>query len=364
MLRIYKILTLTISLFLSFDYVFAQQYCIYQRDFNQWLCNNVRGAQQACYAPDYVGNFPDYNSCENARKSALPYDVRWQRMSRCVPCGSSREPSSQQPQPEPRNSEQEKLVEEVRREAQKQQDAREQYVKSLLQEKEQKNREFKEEVFKLSSQMKTSPPPMNSFQKEQYKKALEQAYCAAYTSIKAAEIALQGKFEISKNLITDLENIKATAGAGFDTEYSGKLLSSCPKDINFKIPDVRMSIEKDPQYVKYIEIAKNVQALIPKIEANFNELQTIQEKKEQAKKKIKEVEAKIEKVKKDKDKAKTQKDKETDNDLLAKALALKQQAEVEYQEALQNEQRLLKEKQEIENKLAEMKNKMLAEEKR
>ncbi|PMP84298.1 MAG: hypothetical protein C0175_00275 [Caldisericum exile] len=284
MLRIYKILTLTISLFLSFDYVFAQQYCIYQRDFNQWLCNNVRGAQQACYAPDYVGKFSDYNSCENTRRSAVSYDVRWQRMTRCVPCGPSREPSYQQPLPEPINSEQEKLVEEVRREAQKEDDARKQYVKSLQQEKEQKNMEFKRMVPELISQMKTSPPPMNSIQKEQYKKALEQAYCAAYTSIKAAEMALQGKFEISKNLITDLENIRATAGAGFDTEYGRKLLSSCSGSINFKIPDVQMSIENDPQYVKYIEITKNVQALIPKIEANFNELQTIQEKKEQAKK--------------------------------------------------------------------------------
>jgi hypothetical protein len=355
MLRIYKILTLGIFVLLSFSYAFAQQYCVYQRDFNQWLCNNVRGAGQACYAPDYVGKFPDFNSCENARRSALPYDFRWQEMTRCVPCGPS-EPLPQKPQyqqgSEQHNLEKKRLTEKIREEAIKEQVVREQHVKSLQQKKEQ---EFKNMVSELSSQMKTSHPPMNSIQREQYKKALEQAYCVAYTSLKAAEMAIQGEFEISKKLLTNLENMRASAEQVFDGNNN---LASCPKP-DFNIPDVKMSVERDLRYVKYNEITETVRALIPKIEANFKKLQTVQEKKKEAEKKRKEADTKIKEL--NEGRVKTKEDKEAGS-LLAEALALKQQAETKYQEALQNEQKLLNEKLEIINKLNEMRNKMLANE--
>ncbi|MFN3977904.1 MAG: hypothetical protein ACK4J2_04560 [Sulfurihydrogenibium azorense] len=67
----------------------TQRYCIYMRDYNQWLCNNIRGAERACSAPDYSDSFPDFHACENTRKEALPNDIYWQRMTRCVPCGPS-----------------------------------------------------------------------------------------------------------------------------------------------------------------------------------------------------------------------------------------------------------------------------------
>lgn len=80
---------------------FAQQYCIDAGAFNDWLCRNVRGAQAACYAQRLLGPFYDYNSCEMQRRSTLPYDARWQRMTRCVPCGpSSSGPSRPKPQQE------------------------------------------------------------------------------------------------------------------------------------------------------------------------------------------------------------------------------------------------------------------------
>ena len=400
MKKAYKFLILTSFLLFLFELVYAEQYCIYQRDYNQWLCNNIRGAERACYAPDYNGNFPDFSSCESARKNALPYDTYWQSMTKCVPCGTPSHRSSPEPsyRTSPRASSYRKLkamaesyrmelLQKFGEEAAKEfnycispfcsadplscidlcfnslYDSYEKkaYLKVMEQEKIQKKSEFRKMVSELSRQLKTSPPPMNSIEKEHYKKALKQAYCIAYTSIKAAEMALKGNFEISNQLLTNIENARITAGAVFDT--SGQPLSSCP-DINFEIPDVRMSIEKDPRYMRYMEITKNIQALIPKIEENSKELQMVQEKKIQAEKDIKETEAKIEELKKDKVKVKTQKEREEYNALLAKALALKEQAEKEYQDALQKEQELQKEKQEIENKLEDMKNKMLAEEKR
>lgn len=68
--------------------VWAQQYCIDASEFNNWLCLNVKGAQSFCYANRFHGPFPDYNTCEWKRVSALPYDAHWQRMTKCVPCGA------------------------------------------------------------------------------------------------------------------------------------------------------------------------------------------------------------------------------------------------------------------------------------
>ncbi len=340
MKRIHIILTLTISIVISFGYAFAQQYCIYQRDYNQWLCNNVRGAQQACYAPDYAGKFSDFNSCENTRRSALPYDFRWQSYTRCVPCGAS-ESLPQRPQYQQPDLEEDKW-QKFREELEEAAKVAKQYAQSLQQKKEQ---EFKSMVSELRSQMKIS-----------YKKALEQAYCVAYTSLQAAAMAIQGEFEISKNLLTNIENMRASAGQLFD---GNNILTSCPKP-DFHIPDVKMFVEKDPRYVQYNKITETVRALIPKIEANFKELQKVQEKIKEAEEKKKEAETKIKEI--NEGRVKTKEDKEAGS-LLAEALAAKQQAETKYQEALQNEQKLLNEKLEIINKLNEMRNKMLADDK-
>jgi hypothetical protein len=114
-------LSITILFFIS-DITMAQ-YCIDQSNYTQWLCNNVKGAQQACSAPRFVGNFPNLSACETARKDTLPNDFRWQSMTKCVECGPSI-PSFKQPHParenlNQKNLEEERLTEKIRQEAER-----------------------------------------------------------------------------------------------------------------------------------------------------------------------------------------------------------------------------------------------------
>lgn len=88
-------------------------------------------------------------------------------------------------------------------------------------------------------------------------------------------MALKGNFDIYKNLMINLESMRPIVGQVFE---SSSVLASCPKP-DFKIPDVGMSIEKDSRYVRYNEVVKTIQTLIPEIETNFRELQKVQEKK-------------------------------------------------------------------------------------
>lgn len=69
-----------------FKVLAQQQYCIDASEYNNWFCLNVKGAQIFCNANRFHGPFPDYNTCEWNRVSALPGDVRWQRMTKCIPC--------------------------------------------------------------------------------------------------------------------------------------------------------------------------------------------------------------------------------------------------------------------------------------
>jgi len=139
------------------------QYCIDQSNYTQWLCNNVKGAQQACSAPRFVGNFPNLSACETARKNTLPNDFRWQSMTKCVECGPSI-PSFKQPHPaqenlNQKNLEEERLTEKIRQEAERTEEARKEYLKDLHQ---KKDNEYPKMMIELYDKMKTSPPPKRS----------------------------------------------------------------------------------------------------------------------------------------------------------------------------------------------------------
>jgi chromosome segregation ATPase len=107
-------------------------------------------------------------------------------------------------------------------------------------------------------------------------------------------------------------------------------------------------------------MAKFYKLAMPNFEALqkiYIELEDIKAKKEESKKKIEELEKQIKELeaKKQVEASTEKKTPSPTEDLLAQALALKQQAENEYREVLKNEEKLLKEKQEIENKLNELK---------
>jgi hypothetical protein len=340
-------------IFLGFFYLLSiPSYAYWQIDqseFNSFLC---RYEPRACSAPSRIGKFATYQECENARRKALPSDAHWQRKTRCV--GYDDEPSSTYTPPQQLNyqeQEEKKMRQQIILQQQKAQQEKEKYLRELEQKRIQEIQKFRS----LSYQMKTSSPPISQSQKEEYKKALNQAYCIAYNSIKAVEMALKGNIGISGELLTDLEKITDKAKAGFDDKTS----IDCPGNIEFNIPEPKMSIEQDSVYKSYQEITESASNLILEIQANNEESKIIQDKKQRLEKEMEQLKNKLKDLQK---KIKTTKnpEKKVDYELLEEeAKMLLQRAELNYQIALKNEERLSKEELEIENKLNDLERRLI-----
>jgi hypothetical protein len=314
-----------------------------QSEFNSFLC---RYEPRACNAPSRVGRFATFQECENTRRSTLPNDVHWQNKTRCV--GYDEQSSSYTPSQQPnfQQQQEEELRQQLILQQQKAQQEKERYIKEL----EQKRAEEVQRYKLLSNNMKISSPPIPQSKKEEYRKILKQANCIAYNSIQAAELALKGNFEISKNILTNLEIMTDKAKAGFDDKTS----IDCPGNIEFNIPEPKMSIDQDSVYKSYQEITQSVSNLILEIQANNEESKIIQDKKQRFQKEMDRLKNELKDLQK---KIKTTKNPEKKGDyelLEAEAKTLLQQAEINYQIALKNEERLSKEKLEIENKLNDL----------
>jgi hypothetical protein len=161
----------------------------------------------------------------------------------------------------------------------------------------------------------------------------------------------------------DLEAARFYAGLAFE----GDAIS--PRPINYTPPkelveamDSKKAIELND---KLTQLARFYKLAIPQFERLqfvYTELEEVKTKKEGSKKKIEELEKQIEELRVQKQTlieiSENKTSSETD-ELLAQALALKQKAENEYQEALKNEEKLLQQKQEIENNLNKLKNQFL-----
>jgi hypothetical protein len=334
-------------IFLGFFYLLSiPSYAYWQIDqseFNSFLC---RYEPRACNAPSRVGRFATFQECENTRRSTLPNDVHWQNKTRCV--GYDEPSSSYTPSQQPnfQQQQEEELRQQLILQQQKAQQEKERYIKEL----EQKRAEEVQRYKLLSNNMKISSPPIPQSKKEEYRKILKQANCIAYNSIQAAELALKGNFEISKNILTNLEIMTDKAKAGFDDKTS----IDCPGNIEFNIPEPKMSIDEDPVYKSYQEITQSVSNLILEIQANNEESKIIQDKKQRLQKEMDRLKNELKDLQK---KIKTTKNPEKKGDyelLEAEAKTLLQQAEINYQIALKNEERLSKEKLEIENKLNDL----------
>jgi chromosome segregation ATPase len=333
--------------FLYFSLIPSYAYWEIDRsEFIRFLC---RYEPRACNAPSRIGRYATFQECEIARRSALPNDIHWQNKTRCVgydePSRSytpSQQPNFQQQQEEELRQQRERL----KLEQQKAQQEKERYIKEL----EQKRAEEVQRYKLLSNNMKISSPPIPQSQREEYRKILKQANCIAYNSIQAVELALKGKFEISKKILTDLEIMTDKAKAGFDDRTP----INCPRNIEFNIPEPKMSVDQDSVYKGYQEITQSVSNLFLEIQANNEEAKITQDKKqrlqkemEQLKNELKDLQKKIKRTKKP--------EKKEDYELLEEeAKILLQRAERNYQIALKNEERLSKEKVEIENKLNDL----------
>jgi hypothetical protein len=338
--------------FLYFSPITSYAYWeIDQSEFNSFLC---RYEPRACNAPSRTGRFATYQECEIARRSALPNDVHWQNKTRCV--GYDEQSSSYTPsqQPDFQQQQEEELRQQRERlklEQQKAQQEKERFIKEL------KHKQA-EEILKyelLSNYMKISSPPIPQSQKEEHRKILKQANCIAYNSIQAAELALKGNFEISKNILTNLEIMTDKAKTGFDDKTS----IDCPGNIEFNIPEPKMSIDQDPIYKSYQEITQSVSNLILEIQANNEESKIIQDKKQRLQKEMEQLKNQLKDLQKKIKTTKNPKKKEDFELLEEEAKILLQRAERNYQIALKNEERLSKEKLEIEYKLNDLEKELI-----
>jgi len=193
-----------------------------------------------------------------------------------------------------------------------------------------------------------SPRSQLSSETKSQELAKEQLLRTAYFS-KMAETSLQSG---------DLEAARFYAGLAFEGDAgSPRRISYNPPKELLDAMDSKKATELNNKLTKMAKFYKLAMPNFETLQTIYTELEDIKAKKEESKKKIEELEKQIKELK-----AKKQAS-ETDN-LLAQALALKQQAENEYQEALKNEEKLLNEKQRIENKLNELKRQLLVEEKR
>jgi hypothetical protein len=193
-----------------------------------------------------------------------------------------------------------------------------------------------------------NPRPQSTSAIKTTETAKEQLLRTAYFS-KMAETSLQSG---------DLEAARFYAGLAFEGDAgSPRRISYNPPKELLDAMDSKKATELNNKLTKMAKFYKLAMPNFETLQTIYTELEDIKAKKEESKKKIEELEKQIKELK-----AKKQAS-ETDN-LLAQALALKQQAENEYQEALKNEEKLLNEKQRIENKLNELKRQLLVEEKR
>lgn len=192
---------------------------------------------------------------------------------------------------------------------------------------------------------------------------LEQALCLAYFS-RLAEDAVNGRF--------DRTRFKDGYGAAhFYENQINNLIQGGSLDEECSPPDeILQSFDKkevDELNKKYTEVVKVYKMVVPKI----NELQEIamkldetKKKKEEAGQRIKEIDSKIEELKSNNQNISDPQKKAETDDLLAKAMALKQEAETEYQKSLEMENNLTKEKDKIERELNKIKEQFAAQEKK
>ncbi|MCS7164320.1 MAG: hypothetical protein NZ845_04910 [Thermodesulfovibrio sp.] len=158
----------------------------------------------------------------------------------------------------------------------------------------------------------------------------------------------------------DLEAARFYAGLAFDGgANSPRVIEYHPPKELIEALDNQKTEEMNR---KLTQMSKFYRISMPKIENLQDILLKIEElntKKEELKKKIEEINAQIEELNTKKTTAKTQEEKTEMEGLLAKAITLKQKTEAEYQDALQNEQKLMQEREKIEKELNEIKNKFM-----
>lgn len=182
--------------------------------------------------------------------------------------------------------------------------------------------------------------------------AKEQLLKTAYFS-KMAEVCM---------LNGDLEAARFWATVAFEGT------SVSPRDITYNPPkelmdamDTHKALEMNKRLTQYSRFFREALPKFDLFESILVKVNQVKVQKEQYEKKIKEIEGQIKKLEYEKEAAQKPEEKENLSDLLSRAIALKEEAEAEYQRVLDEEQRILKEKQTIEQQLDELKNRLISE---
>lgn len=196
-----------------------------------------------------------------------------------------------------------------------------------------------------SSQISLTPISLKGYETKSFS-PIEQLLCSAYFS-KLAEGSMHGG---------DLEGARFYASQIDNVIQGQPTLIECkpPKELASSI-NTRNAIELNRKYTQMANLYKEVTPKIEKLSDVQIKLDEAVKKKEESKKKIEEVEKQIEELTiKAKIEDKPDKKAETD-DLLAKALALKKEAEKEHQDALAQQQKLTQEKESLEKEIEQIK---------
>ncbi len=198
-------------------------------------------------------------------------------------------------------------------------------------------------------EVKLSPQPTTQYPAP--KSAVEQMMCAAFFSELSNEAASRGDIEMARFYGDQMSNVMQGAPTA--------IKCSPPKNLTSNV-DLNKAKELNR---KYTEMSKLYQEVMPKIEKLSNvevKLNEVKAKKEYAEQKIKEIDKQIEEIKASSKPEDPPEKKAKDDDLLAQALALKGEAERQYQEAVQLEEKLSKEKENLEIELNAIKEKIKA----
>ncbi len=194
---------------------------------------------------------------------------------------------------------------------------------------------------------KVSPQPVIQYPAP--KSAVEQVMCAAYFSELASDAANRGDIENARFYGDQMSNVMQ----GLPTSIK----CSPPKELTSKV-DLN---EAKKENRKLTELSRLYQEAVIKIEKLSDlqiKLNEVKVKKEDVEQKIKELDKQIEEIKARSRPQDSPERKAKEDDLLAQALALKGEAERQYQEAVQTEEELLKKKLEIEKELNGIKDKI------
>lgn len=179
---------------------------------------------------------------------------------------------------------------------------------------------------------------------------MEKLLCSAYFSKMAESAAKSG----------DLE------GARFYGSQMDGVIQGLPTAIECKAPqelastiDLKRAAELNKKLTAEAKFYREVMPKIEKLREVETKLEEVIVKKAEAEEKIKELDLKIEEIKARIIPTDPPEKKAEADDLLAQAMALKEEAERQRQEATESEEKVLKEKENIESELADMKDKML-----